>query len=576
MKLNRRTLAFTPTVTLHPFHYFTIPHLTVPKAISRPPAIMSTNSILLTGGVHLVTIAFLALVCAALAWLLLLGNRMLDEWLVLALKRGTGRMGLNAAEEGTSSIAISTERIPYDLEKRAILHRRWMMVGHESQFVKPGDYRTYTIADIPFFVIKGKDEDKDGDTTLRAFHNVCRHRAYTVVRKPRGSSLRLACKYHGWQYDSAGQLVKAPEFADKPGFDFDANGLFRIHLRIDSGRFVFINLATELADAFPWSDISSPSLRTLDFGQGVAEWEIELRVSWRVATLLPWFLDGTRIMHHPWPKKALTYLWPANRLLHLQYVDDASFICDLGAGDFLLISAQPLTAYKSIAKCTYLPSPHAIAAHSSPITMTPKHPSATDSSTIAPDNLTTYSIQVEKRVRDELTLAVTALRRHRMATTDLGFRQSVVRERLDKFSRHVHQHRRAETLAGRKINPALRRRGSNSSTTTTTPRSSTTYTGEGSRTMPITGAAVNGGGGGNDSSNYPIDGGGACHLAASVPNRRSNRRQQQVSNFNAADELDADLEAEAICNVLDGLGDGATTSGFSCPLLSEQSTELEW
>lgn len=156
--------------------------------------------------------------------------------------------------------------------------QRWMMIAHESQFPKPGDYRTYTVADIPFLVIQGQDG------TLRAFHNVCRHRAYTVARKTCGSSLRLACKYHGWQYDAAGKLVKAPQFADKPGFDFAANGLFRIHLRIDSGRFVFINLATELADAFPWTDISSPSLQALDFGRGVMEWQVELDVVWRVAS----------------------------------------------------------------------------------------------------------------------------------------------------------------------------------------------------------------------------------------------------------------------------------------------------
>jgi phenylpropionate dioxygenase-like ring-hydroxylating dioxygenase large terminal subunit len=158
-----------------------------------------------------------------------------------------------------------------------------MMIGHESQLLKPGDYRTYTIAEIPFVVIRDRD-----DGTLRAFHNVCRHRAYTVVRRPTGNTPRLSCRYHGWQYDTAGRLVKAPEFAAVPGFDAAANSLFPIHLETDSGGFIFVNFAAERNNAFPWGDVSSPSpgsppLRALSFAKAV-EWETEVDVNWRVAS----------------------------------------------------------------------------------------------------------------------------------------------------------------------------------------------------------------------------------------------------------------------------------------------------
>ena len=254
---------------------------------------------------QLVLVVSLVLACAAcLAWIAASALKH-AAWYSAVPKKGASRTGLNAAEKGTSSVAVRAERIPYDLEKRAILHRvsnsgkgrgrtenedgktdidtvpqRWTMIGHESQFPGPGDYRTHTVADLPLLVIRGPDG------ALRAFHNVCRHRAYPVARKPSGSSPRLACKYHGWQYDAAGQLVKAPQFADKPGFDAAAHGLFRIHLRTDAGRFVFVNLAAELADAFPWADVSSPALRALDFGRGVVEWQVELDVGWRVASTI--------------------------------------------------------------------------------------------------------------------------------------------------------------------------------------------------------------------------------------------------------------------------------------------------
>ncbi|KAK7987158.1 ISP domain-containing protein, partial [Apiospora saccharicola] len=493
---------------------------------------------------QLVLVVSLALACVAcLAWIVVSSTPKHEAWYRVVSEKGVSRTGLNAAEKGTSSVAIRAERIPYELEKRAILHRRWMMIGHESQFVKSGDYRTYIVANVPFLVIKGQDG------TLRAFHNVCRHRAYTVARKPCGSSLRLACKYHGWQYDAAGQLVKAPQFADKPGFNFAANGLFRIHLRIDSRRFIFINLATELADAFPWTDVSSPSLQTLNLGPGALEWQVELDVGWRVATLLPWFVNGASFMKQSWPNKALTYLGSSNRL-RLQYVDDASFICNLGAGDFLLISALPLTAHKSVAKCTYLPPPIAVASD---------------------PPVTAAVIRLENQVRDELGLAVAALQRHRMATTDLDYQQSAVRERLDKFSRHVHQHRRAETLVGRKINPALRRPTTTNSPSHAPPPSMADDAG--SRTSART-----------DTDNYPIGAGevisGEAAVAAGVvvvgaaPESSQQQQLQQIQQMlGAGVAVDVDAEAEAIFNALDGLGDGATAS--ACPLL-ERSTELEW
>ncbi|KAK8072894.1 ISP domain-containing protein [Apiospora saccharicola] len=479
---------------------------------------------------QLVLVVSLALACVAcLAWIVVSSTPKHEAWYRVVSEKGVSRTGLNAAEKGTSSVAIRAERIPYELEKRAILHRRWMMIGHESQFVKSGDYRTYIVANVPFLVIKGQDG------TLRAFHNVCRHRAYTVARKPCGSSLRLACKYHGWQYDAAGQLVKAPQFADKPGFNFAANGLFRIHLRIDSRRFIFINLATELADAFPWTDVSSPSLQTLNLGPGALEWQVELDVGWRVATLLPWFVNGASFMKQSWPNKALTYLGSSNRL-----------------------RLQRLPPHLG-------PTPHR------PQVRREVHlPPAAHRRGIRPP-VTAAVIRLENQVRDELGLAVAALQRHRMATTDLDYQQSAVRERLDKFSRHVHQHRRAETLVGRKINPALRRPTTTNSPSHAPPPSMADDAG--SRTSART-----------DTDNYPIGAGevisGEAAVAAGVvvvgaaPESSQQQQLQQIQQMlGAGVAVDVDAEAEAIFNALDGLGDGATAS--ACPLL-ERSTELEW
>ena len=92
------------------------------------------------------------------------------------------------------------------------------------------------MAGFPVFLIRGKDDK------IRAFHNVCRHRAYTITRKETGTSTVLGCRYHGWSYDTYGRLVKAPKFDDVPGFEKSENSLFEIHTHTTSQGWVFVNL----------------------------------------------------------------------------------------------------------------------------------------------------------------------------------------------------------------------------------------------------------------------------------------------------------------------------------------------
>lgn len=86
------------------------------------------------------------------------------------------------------------------------------------------------------FLIRGKDDK------IRAFHNVCRHRAYTITRKETGASTVLGCRYHGWSYDTTGRLVKAPQFDDVPGFDKSQNSLFEVHTHTTDQGLIFVNL----------------------------------------------------------------------------------------------------------------------------------------------------------------------------------------------------------------------------------------------------------------------------------------------------------------------------------------------
>lgn len=122
-----------------------------------------------------------------------------------------------------------------------------MFLAHLAKFSKAGSYQSFDIAGFPIFLIRGKDDK------IRAFHNVCRHRAYTVTRKETGISTVLGCRYHGWSYDTAGRLVKAPQFDGIPGFDKSENGLFEIHTHTTKQGWIFVNLDAGEPGCFPES-----------------------------------------------------------------------------------------------------------------------------------------------------------------------------------------------------------------------------------------------------------------------------------------------------------------------------------
>lgn len=128
-----------------------------------------------------------------------------------------------------------------------------MYLAHSTQFAKPGSYQSFDIAGFPIFLIKGKDN------RIRAFHNVCRHRAYTITRKEAGSSTVLGCRYHGWSYDTYGHLVKAPQFEDVPGFDKAENSLFEIHSHTTEQGSVFVNL--EAGEPVPFEETTQTALQ---------------------------------------------------------------------------------------------------------------------------------------------------------------------------------------------------------------------------------------------------------------------------------------------------------------------------
>ena len=134
----------------------------------------------------------------------------------------------------------------YELERRAVFSRKWLLTTHKLRFPKTGDWLKFNIAGYAFILVR----DKDGN--VNAFHNICRHRAFPVVTEDGGSARIFSCQYHGWSYGLNGKLAKAPHYQELDGFDKSQNGLFPIQVHVDRNGFVWLNLDADDKPMISW------------------------------------------------------------------------------------------------------------------------------------------------------------------------------------------------------------------------------------------------------------------------------------------------------------------------------------
>jgi len=121
------------------------------------------------------------------------------------------------------------------VETDRILRPSWQIVCHESDLAEPGDWRTLAYLGENIVVLRGRDG------VIRAFHNVCRHRAMRIVEGDAGCAKKLVCPYHAWTYELDGSLSGVPMRRDYPALYMAASGLVPVDLSIWRG-FVFVRL----------------------------------------------------------------------------------------------------------------------------------------------------------------------------------------------------------------------------------------------------------------------------------------------------------------------------------------------
>lgn len=176
-----------------------------------------------------------------------------------------------------------SSREAYDLERRALFSRRWLLVTHKLRLNQPGEWVRFNLSGFAFIICR----DRSGQ--INAFHNVCRHRAYPVVEgADSGVAKIFACRYHGWSYGLNGKLAKAPGYQELDGFDKDKNSLFPIHLHIDENGFIWVNFDSKPVPELAWEDSEAADqqaeLEDINFEDYIFDhtWEQKGEFNWKL------------------------------------------------------------------------------------------------------------------------------------------------------------------------------------------------------------------------------------------------------------------------------------------------------
>ena len=102
----------------------------------------------------------------------------------------------------------------FNVDLNEIIAKTWQWVGHVEKLRNPGQYIAVEVAGRPIAIVR------DHEGVLRAFYNVCKHRAHELLSGA-GTIASILCPYHAWVYKLDGQLARAPHTESLINFNKD-------------------------------------------------------------------------------------------------------------------------------------------------------------------------------------------------------------------------------------------------------------------------------------------------------------------------------------------------------------------
>ena len=182
----------------------------------------------------------------------------------------------NLARAATIPASWYTDPARLELERKTVFSRTWQFAGSLDALQSPDSYTTVEVCGFPLVLTR------DSQGTIRAFYNVCRHRAGVVAN---GSAQRktLQCQYHGWVYGLDGCLKNTPEFEGVDNFDKNEYGL--VPVRVETwGGLVFVNISGSAPPLIEYLGHIVEETRGLELGAGrlIERREYFVYANWKI------------------------------------------------------------------------------------------------------------------------------------------------------------------------------------------------------------------------------------------------------------------------------------------------------
>lgn len=182
-------------------------------------------------------------------------------------------------------------RAAFELERTRILRRAWIFVGHVSELPEIGSFRTTQLDGDPVILVR------TGADTVRAFHNVCRHRGSLVVGQPSGKAAGFRCPYHHWTYSLDGELLAIPGEDAYTGSGFCKELVGLVPTRLESAYgllFACLDPAARPLAEYLGTDV----LAVLEAPLGRADFELFHFDSWLLQANWKLFAENARDGYH--------------------------------------------------------------------------------------------------------------------------------------------------------------------------------------------------------------------------------------------------------------------------------------
>jgi choline monooxygenase len=181
-------------------------------------------------------------------------------------------------------------------ERDIVFARSWQLAAQAGELTGAGDHVVADVAGWSILIVRGKDG------VLRAFHNVCRHRAGPVALCSGRGAHALHCRYHGWTYALDGRLRSAPEMDGAKDFDVGSIHLPQVEVH-EWQSLVFVALAGAPAFDEVFDGIAARMPAPLHFARRVS---YTLACNWKV--YVDNYLEGYHLPHvHPGLNRLLDY-----------------------------------------------------------------------------------------------------------------------------------------------------------------------------------------------------------------------------------------------------------------------------